>query len=80
MLLLGKAENHGQMKTRKQAITYLMESIPLDQASLAHILNAEGEKPQKAFKLHSFFAHCIQNPKTVCNGLFHPNGRRHDMV
>lgn len=32
---------------RSQAITDLMESIALQQAALAHILNAEGEKLQK---------------------------------
>jgi len=32
--------------TREQAITDLIESIALQEAALAHILNAEGEKMQ----------------------------------
>lgn len=33
--------------TREQAITDLMTSVALEEAALAHILNAEGEKIQK---------------------------------
>lgn len=34
--------------TRQAAITDLVESVALEQAALAHILNAEGKKIQKA--------------------------------
>jgi len=33
--------------TRKQAITDLIQSVALQEAALAHIMNAEGEKMQK---------------------------------
>jgi hypothetical protein len=34
--------------TRCQAITDIIESVALEQAAISHILNAEGEKIQKA--------------------------------
>lgn len=34
--------------TRVQAITDIVESVALEQTALSHILNAEGEKIQKA--------------------------------
>lgn len=37
--------------TRAQAITDLMTSVALEEAALAHILNAEGEKIQKIVAL-----------------------------
>ena len=36
---------------RSQAVSDLFESIALQQAALAHILNAEGEKLQKVFSI-----------------------------
>ena len=36
--------------TRCQAITDIIESVALEQAALSHILNAEGEKLQKAIE------------------------------
>lgn len=33
---------------RRQAITDMIESVALQQTALAHILNAEGEKLQRA--------------------------------
>jgi len=33
--------------TREQAITDLIQSVALEEAAIAHILNAEGEKMQK---------------------------------
>jgi len=33
--------------TRKQAITDLIQSVALQEAALAHMMNAEGEKMQK---------------------------------
>lgn len=36
---------------RCQAISDLFESVALQQAALAHILNAEGEKLQKVFSI-----------------------------
>ena len=36
--------------TREQAITDIVESVALEQTALSHILNAEGEKIQKAVK------------------------------
>lgn len=39
--------------TRCQAITDIIESVALQEAALAHILNAEGEKLQKAVGLSS---------------------------
>ncbi|MEG0706389.1 MAG: hypothetical protein RR427_01055 [Cellulosilyticaceae bacterium] len=37
--------------TRCEAITDIIESVALEQAALAHILNAEGEKIQAIVKL-----------------------------
>lgn len=37
--------------TRDQAITDIIESVALEQAALSHIINAEGEKLQKAINL-----------------------------
>lgn len=37
--------------TRCQAITDIIESVALQEAALAHILNAEGEKLQAAIKI-----------------------------
>lgn len=37
--------------TRCQAITDIIESVALEQTGLSHILNAEGEKIQKALEL-----------------------------
>lgn len=39
--------------TRCQAVTDLIESVALEQTSLSHILNAEGEKLQAAIKLEN---------------------------
>lgn len=36
------------MRPRAQAVTDLFESVALQQTALSHILNAEGEKIQKA--------------------------------
>ena len=41
---------------RQQAVSDLLESIALQQAALSHILNAEGEKVQKALKLEGIGA------------------------
>lgn len=37
--------------TRCQAVTDIIESVALEQTALSHILNAEGEKLQKAVNL-----------------------------
>lgn len=37
--------------TRCQAVTDIIESVALEQTALSHILNAEGEKLQKAVSL-----------------------------
>ena len=37
--------------TRCQAVTDIIESVALQQAALSHILNAEGEKLQRAVSL-----------------------------
>ena len=39
--------------TRCQAITDIIESVALQQAALSHILNAEGEKLQKAVSMEN---------------------------
>lgn len=39
--------------TRCQAITDIIESVALEQTALSHILNAEGEKLQRAIHLDS---------------------------
>ena len=39
--------------TRKQAITDLIQSVALQEAALAHIMNAEGEKMQKIIAMHN---------------------------
>ncbi len=39
--------------TRCQAITDIIESVALQETALSHILNAEGEKLQKAVRLES---------------------------
>ncbi|MEF9998782.1 MAG: choice-of-anchor A family protein [Lachnospiraceae bacterium] len=50
---------------RDQAINDLIESIALEQTALAHILNAEGEKIQKALSLGLPIAKLIEVNETV---------------
>ena len=39
--------------TRCQAVTDIIESVALEQTALSHILNAEGEKLQRAVRLET---------------------------
>ena len=50
----------GSDTTRTQAITDILQSIALEEAALAHILNAEGEKLQKAVAME-----CITIDKLI---------------
>lgn len=44
---MGMPVINGSNITRCQAVTDIIQSVALEQAALAHILNAEGEKIQK---------------------------------
>lgn len=52
--------------TRSQAITDIIQSVALQQAALAHILNAEGEKLQRILAYETIAAETIlQTNKSV---------------
>ena len=48
---MGMPEIRSSNVTRSQAITDILQSIALEEAALAHILNAEGEKLQCAVSM-----------------------------
>lgn len=48
---MGMPEIRGSNVSRSQAITDILMSIALEEAALAHILNAEGEKIQHALAM-----------------------------
>ena len=48
---MGMPEIRSSNVTRSQAITDILQSIALEEAALAHILNAEGEKLQCAISM-----------------------------
>ena len=50
---------------RRQAITDLFESVALEQTALGHILNAEGEKIQKAMELNLSFLDMLKINRSV---------------
>lgn len=47
-------------KCRKDVINDVLESIALEEAAMAHIMNAEGEKLQKALGCHFPAPTCFQ--------------------
>ena len=52
--------------TRSQAITDIIQSVAMQQAALAHILNAEGEKLQRVLAYETIAAETIlQTNKSV---------------
>ncbi|MEG0026413.1 MAG: hypothetical protein RR847_04465 [Bacilli bacterium] len=51
--------------TKCQAITDIIESVALEQTALSHILNAEGEKIQKALALSTTNTELLQVNKSV---------------
>lgn len=51
--------------TRCQAISDIIESVALEQAAIAHILNAEGEKIQKVVAAASDISQMLEVNKSV---------------
>ncbi|MEG0407642.1 MAG: hypothetical protein RRY22_04615 [Bacilli bacterium] len=51
--------------TKCQAITDIIESVALEQTGLSHILNAEGEKIQKALLLSTTNQELLEVNKSV---------------
>lgn len=57
---MGMPEIRSSNASRSQAITDILQSIALEEAALAHILNAEGEKLQCAVAME-----CITAEKLI---------------
>lgn len=65
---------------RRDAITDIIESVALEQAALAHILNAEGEKIQKVVDLKPYDNIMTENPPVDVEKLLKVNKSVRDTI